>query len=492
MPPKLGEIIENGPSRHRLRKGLLLVSRDIKREPSQDEQTRIVTHATKMLTGSGLSNYKVEPDTSHSSLLNIITPFVSVHTPVHRDIFFKQLSKVMHIVLNSAEANGFFSMGMGINPFIIPQEGQPTALCADIHEIEVLNDLEINRIYNLFRQYLPELIAISAHSALYGGRLQKDLSTRMRINPSSFTPPSLTLFSSKQLDRLKRDARKNYGLGDLAQLDVNLTKPDILALRFVDAQASLRFIRSQLLLFQAIAIHGRSLARQGSQMPILHNRVIKENKALAIESGPGAVFKPDSKRQVKKATAWYQDRKVAERASNALLEVLHLHTVGDSGTILHGLRMLKTDYAEISPWLLGAELRKRGEACLVNYGEYQKRLFYIARNAWPTQLQNDMQRLVKEPDTDFLYDYNKEKFSELSTQIATEWAEKLKFRRNTKKASATAQTPKTVQTPKPENNNLSKNKSAPSSQSTHTPERDNNNISENKSAISNLFKKMGF
>jgi len=335
------------------------------------------------------------------------------------------LTQAICSVMESAASFGFFPVGAGINPFINTPEGQPIALCADIHEIEVFDDIEINRIYNLFRQYLPELIAISANSAIYGGRLQKDLSTRMRESPVNYVPPSLTLFSSKQIDRLKRDVRKNYGLIDLAQLDINLTSPGKLSLRFVDAQASLRFIRALLLLFQAIAIHGRSLARQGSQMPILHNRIIKENRALAIETGAGAMFKPDLKREIKNAKAWYQDRKVSERASTAILEVLHIRTVADSSTILYTLRTLETGYDEISPWLLGAELRKRGKACLVNYGEYQKRLFYVAKTSWPMQLQSEMKRLMSEPSTDFIVDYNQTKFNEMSAEISSEWTGKL-------------------------------------------------------------------
>jgi len=426
MPPQLGEIIEDGPSRHRLRKGLIMVSRDRRREATREEQERIAAHAMQIFAGqAALSGYTVEADPAHPALLTIVTPFAAVHTPVHRDIFFQQLGQALSAVLGAAETLDFFPVGAGIDPFVAPPNGQPPALCADVHEIEVLDDLEINRIYNLFRQYLPELIALSAHSALYAGRLQKDLSTRMRLNPASFTPPSLTLYSSKQLDRLKRAVRKDYGLGDLAQLDVNPIAPGAIALRFVDAQASLRFIRAQMLLFQAIAIHGRALARQGSQMPILHGRIIGENKALAVEAGPGAIFRPDRKREVKRASQWYQDRKATERASTALLEALHLRTVEDSRPILHALRMLKADYTELTPWLLGAELRKRGEACLVNYGEYQVRLFYVARERWPAQLQTDLRRLLTDPSADLVCEYNEAKFTRLATEIAGEWTQKL-------------------------------------------------------------------
>jgi hypothetical protein len=420
--PLISEFNANGPSRHRLRKGLILVTRDRKREARREEQQWIRTQSMSILAAQGeLSEFAVEADPSHPAVVSIVTPLATVHTVAHRNIFFQRLAQVLRIILELAEKKGLVPLGAGINPFLAPPDGYPPALCADVHEIEILDDLEVNRIYNLFRQYLPELIALSAHSALYGGQLQKDLSTRMRLNPESFTPPSLTLFSRKQLDRLKRAVRKDYGLSDLTQLDVNPISSGTIALRFVDAQASLPFMRTQLLLFQAISIHGRSLARQGSQMPILHSRIVGENKALAIESGPAAILKPDRKREVKRISAWYQDRKSTERASTALLEALQHRTVEDSANIVQALRTLRASYDELAPWLLGAELRKRGEACLVNYGEYQLRLFHVNPRGWQEQLQTDQYRLFNDPSSDLLSEYNESKFSQLDVQIGEQW-----------------------------------------------------------------------
>lgn len=419
--PHLGEFIANGPSRHRLRKGLLLTSIQKGRQANREEQEFVASRSILDLEAQGLSEYVVKSDANHSALISVVTPFTSIHTRYHRNVFFRQLAQVMTAINTVSQSLGLCAIGAGIDPFVAPPVGQAPALCADIHEIEILDDLEVNRIYNLFRQYLPELIAISTNSAIHGSQLQRDLSTRMRQNPASFTPPSLTLFSSKQLERLKRSIRKDYGLSDLAQLDVNPILPNTMVLRFVDAQASLRFIRAQLLLFQAIAIHGRTLARQGSQMPTLHSRVIGENKALAIEAGPGAIFKPDKKREVKRASPWYQDRKATERASTALLEMLRHRTVDDNNTALAGMRNLKAEYDELSPWLLGAELRRKGEACLVSYGEYQLRLFYVNRSNWREEFLADQRRLLTDPSADALCDYNEAKFPEMNEKMATAW-----------------------------------------------------------------------
>lgn len=426
MSLELLEVISDGPSRHCIRKGLILASRGGGREPGREEQGRLAARAEQALAAHAAdSQCKVEADPTHPALLSVVTPLAAVHTPAHRDDFFRRLGRALRAVAGAAEAAGYMAVGAGLNPFPAGADSRPPTLCADVHEIEVLDDLEVNRIYNLFRQYLPELIAVSAHSALHGGQLGKDLTTRMRMNPSSFTPPALSLFSRKQLDRLKLALRRDFGLGDLAQLDVTPVSPGAVTLRFVDAQCSLPFIRAQAVLFQAIAIHGRLLARRGSQMPTLHGRVIGQNKALAIEAGPGAVFKPDQRREVRRMTDWYQDRKVAQRASAALLQALEHRTVEDSPNILAALRTLKATWAELSPLLLGAELREHGESCLVSYGEYQVRAFYVGGAGWQGRLRADMARLAADPAADLLLEYNASKYPELSARVAEEWARKL-------------------------------------------------------------------
>lgn len=427
MALELLEVISDGASRHRIRKGLILTSREGGREPQgREEQEQVTARVAQALAAYAAdTGCRVESDPSNPALLSVVTPLAAVHTPAHRDDFFARLGRALRVIHGAAEAAGCVAVGAGLNPFPSVADTQAPTLCADVHEIEVLDDLEVNRIYNLFRQYLPELIAVSAHSALHGGQLRKDLTTRMRMSPSSFTPPALSLFSRKQLDRLRLTLRRDFGLGDLAQLDVSPVSPSAVVLRFVDAQCSLPFIRAQTLLFQAVAIHGRQLARRGSQMPALRGRVIGQNKALAIEAGPGAVFKPDQKREVKRMSDWYQDRKVAQRASTALLQAIENRTVEDSPNILAALRTLKARWAELSPLLLGAELRERGESCLVSYGEYQVRAFYVGGARWQEHLRRDLTRLASDPGADLLLEYNLSKFPELSARVAEGWTRKL-------------------------------------------------------------------
>lgn len=425
MLPKLGKFIANGPSRHRLRKGLLVISSDGKREANSEEISWLINSTTSLLASQpDVSDFVIEPDSQNPSVIFVVTPLFALHSLNHRNIFFQRLESVLGCVLSVAKNANLVPLGAGVNPFSASTGNLP-ALCSDTHEIEIVDEIEINRIYNLFRQYLPELIAISTHSVLYGGQLQKDLSTRMRLNPASFTPPSLALFSHSQLDRLKRSLRKDYGLKDLTQLDVNPISTNSITLRFVDAQTSLRFIRAQILLFQAISIHGRTLARQGSQTPTLHSRIIGANKALAIEAGPAAVFRPDQKREVKRRSSWYQDQKVSERASTALLQALDHQTVDDNNSILQALKTLRASFDELEPIFLGAELRKRGESCLVNYGEYQMRLFHLNRAGWQKDLLEDYQRALTDSSVDLLCEYNEKKFPEQYQAVKAAWKDKL-------------------------------------------------------------------
>jgi CspA family cold shock protein len=234
--------------------------------------------------------------------------------------------------------------------------------------------------------------------------------------------------------------RKDYGLADLQQMDINplagdpnkLTQDDApllsvvpaaTELRFVDAQIAYPFIRAQLILFQAIAMYGRTLARAGKRLPYMRDEVIDENKALAVQSGPGAIFKPDEK--FKKDNGGrgysYHDKGQPERATTAILMIIE-------GLLLPYLRELGCQYWELAPILLGAELRRRGRQCFANYAEYQKYLHYTYTERFAVVFQQQAEQLLASPRLDYITDYNQRTYNDLANTIELEWSDKLKPR----------------------------------------------------------------
>jgi cold shock CspA family protein len=347
------------------------------------------------------------------------------------------LSQAVISLIREAEATGCKLIPAGVNPFVAEPEGQLLALCADYHQIEVLDDGEIERIYNLFRQFLAELLAISTHSAVYGMKLQRDFSLRMRVNPTSFLPRYISQFNIKHLDKLRGMMRKDYGLADLQQMDVNplagnanrlsfpvqdllSTSPAAVELRFVDAQIAYPFIRAQIIIFQAIAMYGRSLARLGKRLPYMRDESIDANKALAVQAGPGAVLQPDPKFKKEDGHGgyWYHDQGTSERATTALLTIL-------DGLLMQCLRDLECQYVELAPIVLGAEIRRKGRQCFANYAEFQKYLYYTHGDRFPVVYQQQIDQMLRSPQLDPITEYNAQTYPSMAQEISRIWSDKL-------------------------------------------------------------------
>jgi len=440
MTPTLDEVILNGASRHRLDKGFILLG-DGRRSVNASARDQIIRATNQALAAHpDLSGFVVETRPAHVSLIGLTTPFLPVYDVAQRDAFITRLATATGILIQVARRAGYRLTAAGVNPFVAEAESLLPALCADLHQIEVFDDGEIERIYNLYRQFLPELLAISTHAAVYGGTVQKDFSLRMRINPAGFLPRYLSQFSSEHLDKLRSMMRKDYGLADLRQMDVSplagdpnkLTQdnppllsqtPAAVELRFVDAQCAYPFIRAQVILFQAIAMYGRALARRGRRLPYMSDQVIDENKALAVQSGPGAILKPDEKFRKDDGKQGYSfhDQGTPERATTALLMVL-------DGLLLPYLRELGCQYWELAPIVLGAELRRQGRQCFANYAEYQKYLYYTYSDRFASAFQQQVEQLLTSPNLDHVTDYNHRTYSGLAVEIEHEWTEKLKPR----------------------------------------------------------------
>lgn len=447
MSPLLRSVVLNGASRHRLSKGFLLLQSN-GQPVTIDIRQKILDESNRYFkTQAGFVGFTTESRPNASSVIGLVTPFMPVYTPKNRDVFITTLQKAVGILLQIANHFKLLLVPAGVNPFVVDaSQGQIPALCADVHQVEVYDDGEVERIYNLFRQFLPELIAISSHSSVYGGALQKDFSLRMRVNPSSFLPRYLSQFSVEHLDRIKSMLRRSYGMADLSQMDVNplagdgsklsrndsriLTdQPAAVELRFIDSQMSYPFIRAQIILFQSIAMYGRSLARRGKRLPFLRDEIIDENKALTVQNGPGAILVPDPKFSKEKegqesATPKregysYHDKGKPERATTALLMTI-------DGVLLPPLREMNCEFREIAPIILGAELRKRGRQCFASYAEYQKYLHYTYTKKFTQSFHEQSLQLLGNPTGDPATEYNRRTYKDISEEIEQAWSEKLR------------------------------------------------------------------
>jgi len=450
MQPKLNQLVLNGASRHRLRKGFILF-KDQPEPLNPAFQPEVAGSSEAMAANcnrffadqADLRGFRLEVNSRYPALLELITPLLPVYDGATRSAFMQQLAKATGHLLRQAYLSGYRVVAAGVNPYASESTGRSPILCADIHEVEVYDSDELERIYNLYRQFLPELLAVSANAAIYGDKLQPDRSLRMKLNPASFLPRYIDQFSIEHLDRLERMLRKAHGLADLKKMDVNPLGGESLALgqrerplleadtatielRFLDAQSCLPFIRAQIVLLQAIAVYGRTLARRGNRIFPIDDSILDENKAAAIRSGTAALLKPDPKfnradtRQ--RHGSWFHHQGVWETASNSLLEII-------GGPCLTALQDLDCSVAEIWPLVLGAELRRRGHRAFTNYAEYQVYVYYTSgRHTYP-RLQEQIERMLADPMLDPATAYNQQTFPAPAREIERAWQNKLSRQR---------------------------------------------------------------
>lgn len=438
MPPRLEKVVINGSSRHRLYKGFLLLDSDgFLVDAALSE--RIVEDAyKKLLERVALAGFSLERLSDHPAVVHVMTPFLPLHTVKQRTLFILRLVAATGCLLEAAEKAHCQLVAAGVNPYCREAKEEPEALCADIHQVEVYDAGEVERIYNLYRQFLPELLAISTHSAVYDAEIQKDFSLRMRVNPSSYLPRYISQFSEEHLEQLERFIRKKHKLSHLSQMDINPLGGDtsvlrkthrplldksvaVIELRFIDAQCSFPFIRAQMILLQAIAMHGRALAREGRRLFPVSDENLDENKALALHSGGEAVFRPDRYRKADKGrkSPSSHERKEPEVATTALLELIE-------GLLIPSLRDLECEPWELYPITLGAELRRKEQRCFANYAEYQQYL----RNAYPKEhfiaiLQRQTRQLLSSPTFDIICDYNRQLYQKLAQEVESAWSDRL-------------------------------------------------------------------
>lgn len=437
MQPELRGFVIDGASRHSIQKGFLLLKADL--QLAEEEKCALVLNrAAQRLAGeSSLAGYAIKGSRLHPACLRLETPFLPVYTVAQRDLFVQRLAKASSILLQCTRERQCVLAVAGVNPYCKEAEEQPQALCSDIHLVEVYDEGEIERIYNLYRQFLPELLAISTHSAVYGGEVQGYASLRMKVNPRSYLPHYIAQYSTRQLANLREMVRKEHGLEDLNQMDINpLVNENILhqpqhslltnttaaiALRFIDAQCSFPFIRAQIILLQALAMYGRMLARKGRRLWHMHDEIIDENKALALQRGPTAVLKPAKGLKSGEEYSFHQQGQ-PQTATTALL-------MSFEGRVLtERLRRLSCESWELLPIFGGAQLRRQGLSCFANYAEYQQYLCNTQKEQFTMLLQKQTTQLLSSSFFDIISEYNTELHEAEMQQIEEQWTERLQNR----------------------------------------------------------------
>lgn len=292
-------LYRSGPLRQRLAKGYTVVSRS---GGQADDQLRARASITARLlsqpprlpvlpTGSALV---LRGGERSPATLWIDTGRVVLHDPATRSTVAAALAEAVAVVAEQVGRAGGLLMPSG---WSAGGAGDPALrMCADLHSLEVIGDVQRELTCNLVREYSPALIALTGRQ-LHG---PDGVSTRGSARLSKATDQVATRyiasFSPRHLDRVRAGLRRSERLARLEAMDVNplgepgLDAHDDVTLRLFDAQVSVSSAMAHALLAQAISMRVRDLEREGQRVRSAAQPMLERNRSQAVAHGLAAEF----------------------------------------------------------------------------------------------------------------------------------------------------------------------------------------------------------
>jgi hypothetical protein len=166
-------------------------------------------------------------------------------------------------------------------------------LCEDQHSVEVVNERQREVCSNLFRRWVPELIALTGRAA-FGGDLAGSRGSRRLADATDQVPARyIASASDMHLERVRQALRRDEGVSRLDVMDVNplgdegTSIPNV-AVRCIDAQVFPAMAVTHAVLLQALAMKARKLEKEGKRFPAVPQPMLDRNRSRAVASGLSA------------------------------------------------------------------------------------------------------------------------------------------------------------------------------------------------------------
>jgi hypothetical protein len=288
---------------------------------------------------------------------------------------------------------------------------------ADLHRIEVEDDIERQVLSNTLRSHVALLIAASGRSGADARGVEAGGSKRLAESRSQIAARLFPTTSVRQGPRIASYFRSRMGVPRIDQLDINPFDAErcgdyrSVECRFIDAQILVGSSIAHTILLQAIALSVRRRVRR-EPLPFQVVRSSAEEiefgkiRAAAIARGLNASVDggPGSARR---------------GAPEALLELLE--GLGEE------LRILEVDLSELAPLLVGCMLRSRGLPAFANENDL---LRHWARSGASSLVVQSSEILLNATklESDPLTELNRTTFREETEQAMRFWANVLRHR----------------------------------------------------------------
>lgn len=342
----LVSVYRNGPLRNGLCKGYVLVGDDparVRATASRDPGLRAVLDRYRM---------EVQEDARQPYGLWIDTGPVWLVSAEERARLRKALADVTAALAGAVGRSG---------GLLLPSAAQAAArdrwswLCEDRHSVEVSNERQREICSNLFRRWVPELIALSGRAA-FGPRLAERHGSRRLADVADQVPARYIASASKiHLERVRQALRRDEGVSGLDVMDINPlgdahSQLPSVAVRCVDAQAFPATTISHAVLLQALAMQARRREKEGGRIPATRAELLDRNRSRAVAWGLSARLEQDTDRPGRGPQENRRQPGTATRTAAEQIELLVRE-------LLPELRAMEVTAAEIMPLIGGVALR---------------------------------------------------------------------------------------------------------------------------------------
>ncbi|MFD5492946.1 hypothetical protein ACFYY3_32140 [Streptomyces sp. NPDC001812] len=356
-------LYRSGPLRQRLAKGYTVTGRSGDRDRDRDHlqtQASITAHLLSrpprlpvLPTGSSLV---LRGGRRSPTTLWIDTGRVVLHDTGTRSAVAAALAEAVAVVAEQVDRAGGLLMPSGWSP---GGAGDPAlGLCADLHSVEVVSDVQRELTCNLVREYSPALIALTGRQLHSADGVSTRGSARLSRATDQVATRYIASFSPQHLDRVRAGLRRSERLARLEAMDVNpLGEPDLdahddVTLRLFDAQLSVSSAMAHALLAQAISMRVRDLEREGRRVRSASQPMLERNRSQAVAHGLAAEFdaeqRPQGGRGGGRPTGSRTARSRPIPADRAVLDMLR--------ELLPYFRQLDATADELAQLFLGLEL----------------------------------------------------------------------------------------------------------------------------------------
>ncbi|MEV7125644.1 hypothetical protein [Streptomyces sp. NPDC093260] len=232
------------------------------------------------------------------SVLWVDTGRVVLHDPAARTAVAATLAEAVAIVAERVRrAGGALVPGGWTAGGADPDPG----LCADLHSLDVVSDVQRELLCNLLRDYSPALIALTGRQLHGPGGAAGRGSARLSRATDQVATRYIASFSAQHLDRVRAGLRRSERLARLESMDVNplgdagLGAEGEVTLRLFDAQVSVSSAMAHALLAQAVAMRVRDLEWEGRRIRALPQSLLERNRSRAVAHGLAAEFDVDQR-----------------------------------------------------------------------------------------------------------------------------------------------------------------------------------------------------